>query len=82
MNNKFLVTLADLPRGQTGRVVRVDGGLGMRRHLEALGIHPGVMVTKMSVISGRGPSIINAAGGQVAVGYGKTRRIWVEVEQR
>jgi ferrous iron transport protein A len=80
MNNKFLLTLADLPRGQTGRVVRIDGGLGMKRHLEALGIHPGVTVTKVSDIFGRGPAVINVAGGQLAVGYGKTRRIWVEVE--
>lgn len=80
MSNKLIVTLADLPRGQTARVVRIDGGIGMRRHLEALGIYPGVTVTKVSTVFGRGPTIINVAGGQLAVGYGKTKRIWVEVE--
>lgn len=80
MKNKHVLSLAALPQGRSGRVVRIDGGLGIKRRLEAMGVFPGVMVTKKSAVFGRGPSIISAAGSELAVGYGRTQRIWVEVE--
>ena len=73
--------LSDLPQGLSGRVVRIDGGLGIKQRLEAMGVLPGVTVTKKNTVFGHGPSIISVAGSELAIGYGKTQKIWVEVEE-
>ena len=41
------IALADLGAGESGRVVRVSGGWGVQRRLQALGIRPGAAVTKV-----------------------------------
>jgi len=78
--NKQL-TLTEMRTGQTGTVVGVQGGHGLVRRLDALGIRPGKKVTKLSSTLFRGPIILRADNTQVAVGFGVARRIIVDVDK-
>ncbi|MGD8979346.1 MAG: FeoA family protein [candidate division WOR-3 bacterium] len=71
--------LTEMQGGETGQVVAVHGGHGFRRRLEALGIRPGMKITKKSSQIMRGPVIVKAAGAEIAIGFGMARHILVEI---
>ncbi len=75
----MIVSLAEMRPGQTGIVVELSGGHGMTRRMQAMGIRPGVPITKLSTQLFRGPISLQVGATQVAVGYGLARRIMVEV---
>ena len=71
--------LTKMQTGQTGKVTRVHGGHGFRRRLEAMGIRPGMRVTKVSGQIMRGPIIVKIGQSQIAIGFGMAHRVFVEV---
>ena len=79
MNNR--VSLVTMDAGQTGTVVQIDGGYGMMRKLDKLGIRIGKKVQKVTSQLIRGPVIINHGNTRVAVGFGMAQRIWVNIEK-
>ena len=72
-------SLTDMTAGQSGKVVRVDGGHGLQSRLEAMGIRPGVKITKISGQIMRGPVIVKAGTTQVAIGFGMASRVIVDI---
>ncbi len=72
------MTLAQLGSGATARVVGVDGGWGLRRNLEQMGIHPGDVISVAGTGAFRGPILIEVNGSRVALGRGVAHRIRVE----
>jgi len=62
---------------QSGTIVRIDGGHGMVRRLDAMGVRPGVQITKMSGQLMQGPVVIKVGSTQVALGFGMARKIKV-----
>jgi ferrous iron transport protein A len=75
------ISLAQLRKGQSGRIIQVMGGYGMTRRLSALGIRPGKKLTKVSAMFMRGPITVRVGGGEIALGFGMASRIIVEVEE-
>lgn len=75
------ISLADMKSGEAGTVAEILGGRGVRGRLQALGIRPGVEVTKVSVAFARGPVVLRTGGTQAAVGFGVSRRVIVEVDR-
>lgn len=75
-----VVSLVEMKTGQSGRVSQIHGGHGMVTRLHALGLHPGKTVTKISTVFQRGPVVLEIDHSQVALGYGRANRIFVEVE--
>jgi ferrous iron transport protein A len=71
--------LTDMNDGKTGRVVMVRGGHGLRARLDAIGIRPGVNITKVSGQLMHGPVIVRIGATQVAIGFGMARHITVEL---
>jgi len=67
--------------GQSGRVVRIDGGMGLVSRLSAMGIRPGRKITKLSSMLMRGPVTVQAGSTRLAIGFGMASRIIVELEQ-
>jgi len=65
--------------GQKGRIVEINGGYGMARKLEALGIRTGKEITKISEQLMRGPVLLQHNNTQAAVGFGMASRVLVEV---
>lgn len=80
MTKKTRISLADMKNGQEGKVVFIIGGRGMRTRLEALGIRRGVKILKLSSFLGGGPVVVSVGTGEVAIGYGMSRNIMVEVD--
>ena len=75
------ISLVQLKRGQSGRVIQIMGGYGMTRRLSALGIRPGKRLTKVSAMFMRGPVTARVGGTEIALGFGMATRIVVEVEE-
>ena len=62
-------------------VVDIQGGYGLIRRLESLGIRVGKKVTKVSSQFMRGPVIIRIDNFQVAIGFGMARKVLVKIEE-
>lgn len=71
--------LTEMNDGATGMVIMVRGGHGLRARLDAMGIRPGVSITKISGQIMRGPVIVKIGNTQVAIGFGMARHITVEL---
>ena len=78
MREMFL-KLTQLKSGQKGVIVQVQGGAGLIRRLESMGVRPGKKITKVSAQFWRGPQIVKVDNSQVAIGFGMAGRILVEV---
>jgi len=74
-------TLPEMKPGESGKVVEIQGGFGLVRHLESLGVRVGKRVTKISAQIWRGPQVVKIDSIQIAFGFGMSRRVLVEVEK-
>jgi len=74
-------TLAQMPTGQSGTIVQIQGGHGLVNRLNSLGIRPGKRIIKTSSMIMRGPVTIQVDRAQVAIGFGMARRIIVELDE-
>ncbi len=72
--------LVDLKTGQSGVIVGINGGHGLKSQLEKFGIRAGKGITKVSGIFNQGPVTIQLDNCQVAIGHGKASRILLEVQ--
>ena len=73
------ITLARMQTGQSGSVIQIQGGHGMVSRLGALGIRPGKKITKVGSMFMRGPVTVQVDRAQVAIGFGMSSRILVEI---
>ena len=80
MPDEKLISLQQMRAGQRGKVVEIQGGHGLVNRLSALGIRPGKRITKVSSMLMRGPVTIQSGNLQVAVGFGMSKKIIVEVD--
>ena len=79
MTDRKQVPLTLLKTSQSGKVVQIQGGMGLVNRLSALGIRPGKRITKVSSMMMRGPVTVQVDGTQVAMGFGMARRVIVEL---
>jgi ferrous iron transport protein A len=71
------MTLDQLGSGEEARIASIDGGLGVRRHLEALGLYPGDRVKMIQAGAFHGPVLVEARGTRLAIGRGVARQVVV-----
>ncbi len=71
-----VVSLAQLPYGQSAQVVDFDGGRAMVQRMVMLGIRRGV---PLRVVHGPGPrgTVVQVGGARIALGRGVTDKIRV-----
>ena len=69
-------TLSRLRRGESARVISVDGGQGMRTKLQNLGIYEGITI-KVAQNHGYGPVLIELEGTRLMLGRKMAERLWV-----
>lgn len=72
------IDLTQMKEGERGRVVDIQGGWGLSRRLDDLGIRIGTEVVKVSSQIMRGPVTVRAGNTQVAIGFGMASRVIVE----
>lgn len=75
------VDLTQLKEGESGIVVKIDGGFGLTRRLESLGLRVGKRMTKVSSQLMRGPITVRIGNSQIAIGFGMARKIILGVEK-
>lgn len=73
------VSLAQMRAGQRGKIVEINGGYGLARKLDALGIRTGKEITKISAQLMRGPVLLRQDHTEAAVGFGMASKILVEI---
>jgi ferrous iron transport protein A len=61
------------------KILLINGGWGVRRHLNQIGIQPGDCVRVLRRAPFGGPLLIDNRGTHVAVGRGMAEKIRVEV---
>lgn len=75
-----MIDLAHMQNGQSGIVVRLQGGWGFIRHVQAMGIIEGKRVTKLASHPLRGPILVSVDNLQIAIGYGMSKRIFLNLD--
>ena len=70
--------LTRMNKRESGIVHKILGGHGVTRRLEALGVRPGVPITKISSQLMRGPITIQLGNTQIALGFGIARKVIVK----
>jgi ferrous iron transport protein A len=75
-----MVDLTQLHEAESGTVVSIDGGFGLTRRLESMGIRVGKRVTKVSSQLMRGPVTVRVGNSHVAIGFGMAKKIFVEID--
>jgi len=79
---KEKLRLSMMKNMQSGIVVAINGGGGMCKRLEALGIRLGSRIKKKSALVGFGPTIVSIGNTEIAIGHGMAVRIFVEVDEQ
>ncbi|MGD9014502.1 MAG: FeoA family protein [Candidatus Omnitrophota bacterium] len=77
----MILDLTQLKLGQKGKVVEIQGGGGLTRRLESMGIRKDKKITKIGAQFLRGPQTLRVDNLQVAIGFGMAKKIFIEVEQ-
>ena len=75
------VDLTQMRPGESGVIIEVQGGCGMTRRVQSMGVRPGKRIAKISSHFWRGPQTIQVDNAQIAIGYGMAKRIMVQVER-
>jgi len=75
------IDLTQIQPGETGIVEEIQGGHGLVRKLQSMGVRPGKKITKVSSHFWRGPQTIEIDNSQIAIGFGMAERILVEVKR-
>ena len=77
----MIINLIQMQSGETGIVKEIQGGQGMARKLQSMGVRPQKQITKVSSHFWRGPQTIEVDNIQIAMGFGMAKRILVEVQR-
>ncbi len=75
------INLTQLQPGETGIVKEIQGGHGIIRRLQSMGVRPDKKITKVSSHFWRGPQTVEIDNIQIAVGFGMAKRILVDVKR-
>lgn len=76
----MMIPLAMMRQGERARVLSISGGRGLVRRLTEMGLYPGVEIEIISN-SGAGPLIIGLGGSRFGIGFGMSKRIFVELSK-
>lgn len=73
------VSLVEMSAGQRGVVRKVEGGYGLQKRLENLGIRPDQEIVKVSEMLLAGPVVVRVQGTEVALGRGMATKVSVTI---
>jgi len=75
------ILLTDMNFREIGIVDEISGGSTVQRRLKSIGIRPGAKVTKLTEASKRGPVLLRIGGSQIALGFGMSHKVIIEVKR-
>ncbi len=77
----MIVSLIDMKSGETGIVVRLEGGSGFMDRVQSMGVRVGKEIKKTGAHFWRGPQTILVDNFKIAIGHGMASKIFVEVKR-
>ena len=77
----MIVDVTQMQPGDTGIVREMQGGRGLIRKLQSMGVRPGKKLTKVSSHFWHGPQTVMIDYMQIAVGFRIAKRIIVELDR-
>lgn len=75
------IDLTEMRPGESGVIADIEGGFGMTKRLQNMGVRPGKKITKVSSQLWRGPQTVQVDNTKIAIGFGMAKRVFVEVER-
>jgi ferrous iron transport protein A len=81
MSQRLTLKLVEMRTGERGTVFKIQGGIGLKRRLEAMGIRPGVTIMKMTGSPLGGPVVIRIGSMRLAIGCGMAGKVIVDLER-
>ena len=77
----MIIDLTQMQPGEIGIVKEIQGGHGIVRKLQSMGLRPEKKITKVSSHFWHGPQTVEVGNIQIAVGFGMAKSILVEVKR-
>lgn len=77
--NGHIHSLLNIPCNQRAKVISIEGGRGLQRRLQVMGIRKHQTIRVLCRQPLRGPLTIEAGGTQMTIGRGMAQKILVEV---
>ncbi|MFH1407164.1 MAG: FeoA family protein [Candidatus Omnitrophota bacterium] len=77
----MILNLTQIQPGESAIVSEIQGGYGLVKKLQNMGIRPGKKITKVSSHFGHGPQTVKVGNMQIAIGYGMAKKIFIEIRQ-
>ncbi len=77
----MIINLTQMSPGESGAVTEIQGGYGLMRKIQTMGIRPGKKITKVSSHFWRGPQTVQIDKVQFAIGFGMAKKILIQVER-
>ena len=75
----MILSLLELSKGGSAKIVEIGGGGLVQQKLENLGFHRGTVVKKVRGMFIHGPLIIMVGQSEVAIGRGLAKKVMVEL---
>ncbi len=72
------VNLNDLSSGQSGKIIRISGGWGLRQRLSQVGLHIGDRILVKKSASFGGPILLTIHDADIALSRGMAAHILLE----
>ena len=76
---EYRKNLVEMEQGEEGVVVEIQGGFGLYRRLDAMGITEGAKLRKISNAFLQGPVTVQIGSARLALGFGMSQRVILEV---
>ena len=73
-----LKDLTQIKKGNTVKVVEINGGQQFRKKIDAIGLRVGSQITKISAQVLNGPITIKIGSTKLALGHGMAKKILVD----
>ncbi|MBN2166894.1 MAG: ferrous iron transport protein A [Marinilabiliaceae bacterium] len=74
-----MVTVLEMQEGKLGIISSINGGVGLQKKLENMGISKGAEIFKISRQWLKGPVIIRHGNTELAIGYNMAMKIMVDI---
>ena len=75
----MIVKLINLQPGKKAIVSKIEGGMGIKRKLQAMGIYTGNEIKVIQTL--KGPIIIESGNTRIAIGRGMAEKIEVQINE-
>lgn len=79
-NLQDIIPISDMEDGQEGIICELGGGIHFQNRLQALNIRKGKRIKKISSSPFHGPIVVEVDKARIAIGYGMTKKIKVELK--